>query len=66
MNFQLTEEQRILQESARRLAQEKFAGKAFTWEERDEYPWENAKILAENGFTGITLPVRVRSYYLLP
>jgi len=57
MDFQLTEEQRILQESARRLAQDKFAEKAFTWEERDEYPWENAKILAENGFTGITLPV---------
>lgn len=55
MDFQLTEEQRILQESARRLAQDKFAEKAFTWEERDEYPWENAKILAENGFTGITI-----------
>jgi len=55
MNFQLTEEQRILQESTRRLAQEKFAAKAFTWEEKDEYPWENAKILAEHGFTGITI-----------
>ena len=39
MDFQLTEEQRILQESARRLAQDKFAEKAFTWEERDEYPY---------------------------
>jgi hypothetical protein len=30
MDFQLTEEQRILQESARRLAEDKFAPKAFT------------------------------------
>jgi alkylation response protein AidB-like acyl-CoA dehydrogenase len=55
MNFQLNEEQRILQESARRLAEDKFAPKAFTWEEKDEYPWENARVLAENGFTGITI-----------
>lgn len=55
MNFQLAEEQRILQDSARRLAEDKFAPRAFTWEEKDEYPWENAKLLAENGFTGITI-----------
>lgn len=55
MDFQLTEEQRILQESARRLAQEKFAEKAFTWEARDEQPLENGKLLYENGFTGITI-----------
>lgn len=54
MDFTLTTEQQALQESARRLAESRFAPKAFTW---DGFPWENAKILAEHGFTGITIPV---------
>ncbi|MBW2147500.1 MAG: acyl-CoA dehydrogenase family protein [Deltaproteobacteria bacterium] len=56
MDFNLTEEQRILQDSAKRLAEREFAQNAFTWEERGEYPWQNLKILAENGFTGIRIP----------
>jgi alkylation response protein AidB-like acyl-CoA dehydrogenase len=56
MDFQLTDEQRLLQEAARKLAEERFAAKAFTWERRGEYPWENAKALAEAGFLGILLP----------
>ena len=55
MDFQLTEEQRILKESVRKLAERHFAEKAFTWE--DEYPWENAKILADNGLMGVRIPV---------
>ena len=42
------------QDVARALAQERFAPKAFTW---DGFPWENAKTLAQAGFTGITIPV---------
>lgn len=57
MDFQLTEEQKMLQDMARNLAQKKFADKAFTWDKTGEYPWENAKILAEQGLTGITIPV---------
>lgn len=53
MDFSLTTEQQALQESARRLAETRFAPKAFTW---DGFPWENAKALAEQGFTGITIP----------
>lgn len=52
MDFELTEEQKALQEAATGLARSRFAAKAFTWE---GYAWENAKILAENGFTGITI-----------
>ncbi len=55
MDFQLTEEQRILKESVRKLAERHFAEKAFTW--GDEYPWEHAKILADNGLMGIRIPV---------
>ena len=54
MDFSLTTEQQALQESARKLAEARFAPTAFT---RDGFPWENAKILADYGFTGITIPV---------
>lgn len=54
MDFQLTEEQLALQASARRLAEDRFAPRAFTWE---RFPWENATTLAEMGFAGLTIPV---------
>jgi alkylation response protein AidB-like acyl-CoA dehydrogenase len=54
MDFQLTEEQRALQASARRLAEDRFAERAFTW---DGFPWENARALAGAGLTGLTIPV---------
>lgn len=53
MDFSLTTEQQALQESATKLAESRFAPKAFTW---DGFPFENAKVLAEHGFTGITIP----------
>lgn len=54
MDFRLTEEQLALQDSARRLAEGRFADRAFTW---TEFPWENARALAEAGMTGLTIPV---------
>lgn len=54
MDFRLTEEQMALRESARRLAVDRFAPKAFTWE---GFPWPNARTLAESGLTGIAIPV---------
>lgn len=56
MDFNLTEEQLELQKWARNFAKEKFAEKAYTWAENDDVPWENAKILAEHGLMGMTLP----------
>lgn len=53
MDFSLTPEQKALQESARKLAEGRFAPKAFTWE---HFPFENAKVLAQQGLTGITIP----------
>lgn len=53
MDFDMTAEHEQLREAARRLAEEKFAPKAFTW---TSFPWENAGILARAGFTGITIP----------
>lgn len=55
MNFQLTEEQVELQKWARNLALDHFAEKAYSWEKKEEVPWENAKILSKYGLMGMTL-----------
>lgn len=54
MDFELTDTQRAIRRSARELAEEHFAERAFTWE--GEHPDANAKILAEHGYLGMTLP----------
>lgn len=54
MDFSLTEENRQIRRAARSLAEEEFAEDAFQWQE--EYPAENAKILADHGYLGMTLP----------
>lgn len=54
MDLTLTEEHRQIRRAARELAEREFAEDAFTWHE--EYPAENAKVLAEHGFLGMTLP----------
>ena len=53
MDFTHTDEQRAVRDAARRLAEDRFAARAFSW---DGFPWENGKVLAEAGFTGITIP----------
>jgi alkylation response protein AidB-like acyl-CoA dehydrogenase len=54
MDFQLTEEEQRLVDNTRRLAEDRFAERAFRWE---SFPWENARTLAEAGLTGIAIPV---------
>jgi alkylation response protein AidB-like acyl-CoA dehydrogenase len=54
MDFRLTDEQRQLVDSARRLAEDRFAEDAFTHE---GFAFHHARTLAEAGFTGIALPV---------
>jgi len=54
MQFELTDTQRAIRQAARDLAEEHFDEDAFTWE--GEHPEENAKVLADHGFLGMTLP----------
>lgn len=56
MDFQLSTEQGELQRWARNLVREKFSKKAYTWVKSNEVPWENARVLAEHGLMGMTLP----------
>jgi alkylation response protein AidB-like acyl-CoA dehydrogenase len=54
MDFQLTDEQKMIKEMAAELAEEEFAEDAFTWE--TEFPERNKDVLAEQGLLGIALP----------
>ncbi|WP_255152174.1 acyl-CoA dehydrogenase family protein [Halorarius halobius] len=51
---QLSDEQQMIVDSARQLAESEFADKAFSWE--GEFPWENIEVLADHGFLGINYP----------
>lgn len=54
--FELTETQRQIQESARKLAREKIAPRAAEIDRTEEYPWDNVKLLQDAGFMGMTVP----------
>jgi 3-sulfinopropanoyl-CoA desulfinase len=56
MDFDLTPDQRDLQQRARDLAQNAFAARAPEIDKTEEYPWDNAKALNEAGFMGMTIP----------
>lgn len=53
MNFQFTEEQLMIKETARKFAAEELAPKASERDEREEFPHEEVKKLAELGFMGM-------------
>ncbi|MFI0486718.1 acyl-CoA dehydrogenase family protein [Actinomadura sp. 9N215] len=52
MEFTLTPEQQALRDSARRLAEDRFAARAF---QRSGFAWDSARELAAAGFTGIMI-----------
>lgn len=54
MDLSLTEEQRQIRRAAQELAENEFAENAFEW--HNEFPKENAEILADRGYLGMTLP----------
>ena len=56
MEFGFSEEQLMIQDVARRIAQEKVAPSAEYHDRTGEFPLENIKILGENGLMGIEVP----------
>lgn len=56
MDFRFTEEQLMIQDVARRIAQEKIAPSAEYHDRTGEFPLENIRILGENGLMGIEVP----------
>lgn len=56
MDFALTEEQRMFRDSVHRFAEARLAAGALARAQSDEFPWEVARGLAEQGLIGITIP----------
>ncbi len=56
MNYFLTEEQQMIRDLARKIAEEKVAPRAAEFDEAEEFPWDLIKILAESGLFGVWVP----------
>jgi len=56
VDFRFTEEQLMIQDVARRIAQEKIAPSAEHFDKTGEFPLENMRTLGENGMMGIEVP----------
>ncbi|HZH44535.1 MAG TPA: acyl-CoA dehydrogenase family protein [Lysobacter sp.] len=56
MDFSFTEEQLMIQDVARRIAQEKIAPTAEHFDRSGEFPSENIRLMGENGLMGIEVP----------
>ena len=56
MDFQLSEEQRLIQGTARRIARERISPRAAEIDETEEYPHDVFEAFREVGLLGLTLP----------
>ncbi len=56
MQFDLDEEQVMFRDSVAGFAQRNLAAGALERAHADDYPWDIAKLMAENGLLGITVP----------
>ena len=56
MDFGFTDEQLMIQDVARRIAQEKIAPSAEHFDRTGEFPLDNIRLLGENGLMGIEVP----------
>lgn len=55
MDFNLSEEQNILRDQVRSLAERELAAGALERAHSNDYPWDVARLLARNGLLGITI-----------
>ena len=56
LDYFLTEEQQMIRDLARRIAEEKVAPKALEYDESGEFPWDIMKVLGEADLFGVYLP----------
>lgn len=56
MDFQLSEDQQLLKKMIRKISLKEFAPLAARIDEEEVFPWENKRVLEENGLLGIQLP----------
>src|SRR5262249_8779148 len=58
MDFQLTPEQRDLQQLVRTIAQKELKPLADRWDRTHEFPWDSIRALGNAGALGLTIPER--------
>jgi alkylation response protein AidB-like acyl-CoA dehydrogenase len=56
MDFQLSDTQKLIQDTARRIAREKVAPRAAEIDDTEEYPDDIYQAFKDVGFTGLTIP----------
>jgi butyryl-CoA dehydrogenase len=56
MDYFLTEEQLMIRDLARQIAEEKIVPVRAQYDEKDEYPWEVIKVLAQSDMIGLFIP----------
>ncbi|MCC6346769.1 MAG: acyl-CoA dehydrogenase family protein [Nitrospirales bacterium] len=56
MDYFLTEEQQMIRDLARQIAEEKVVPVRAELDEKDEYPWEVIKVLAQSDMMGLFIP----------
>ncbi|MBW2345132.1 MAG: acyl-CoA dehydrogenase family protein [Deltaproteobacteria bacterium] len=56
MDFRLSEDQQMLKDMVRKISLNEFAPRAADIDEKEEFPWENKRILEENGLLGVQIP----------
>jgi len=56
MDFQLSKEQQMIKNEVRKISVNEFAPKAAEIDEREEFSWENKRIMEENDMFGIRIP----------
>ncbi|MFA5410293.1 MAG: acyl-CoA dehydrogenase [Candidatus Omnitrophota bacterium] len=56
MDYLLTDEQKMVQELARKIAREKIKPVAAKYDQTEEYPWDIIKIIADAGLFGLFIP----------
>lgn len=66
MDYLLTEEQRMLQQLCRQIAEEKITPVAKELDEKEEFPWQIIKILAQSDLFGIFIPEAYGGLLKLP
>ena len=56
MDYLLTDEQKMIRDLARRIAEEKLRPVAAKYDQSEEYPWEIIKVIADAGLFGLFIP----------
>src|SRR3990167_6928005 len=56
MDYLLTDEQKMIRDLARRIAEEKLRPVAAKYDQSEEYPWDVLKVMAESDMFGLFIP----------